>query len=49
MEKWRLIENPEKSGIWEILEQVLNNGGIFNKDKTEFSAPYVMSNVRILR
>ncbi len=41
---WNLNSNPEKSGFWSELEEVLKLGGTFDdKEKSSFTAPYVFS------
>jgi len=43
MKDWELDSNPKGSKIWRQLLDITRLGGTFNKEKTEFTAPYVFT------
>lgn len=43
IEKWNLASPKDTSAIWSTLENVLSQGGTFDKDKKTFMAPYYVA------
>jgi hypothetical protein len=40
VEKWKLDVNKDSSGVWQILQNIITQGGVFDKTHDNFVAPY---------